>query len=230
MRDLSRPAEDLNQGGAKTVHDQVLCTIFAAMDISKLDQLTNLSVGFKAYLYDCDGTLADNMGAHKETYIKVAASKGHVIEGDIIDELAGWPVIKVIEEINKKYQTSFDPQEFKDLKYKLFLEEYIEHTLPVAHVVNHLKAHAGQIKIGVVSGSGRVAVEKTLQVLGIDHLVEVLVCAGETQNGKPFPDPFLKAAELLNVDPANCLVFEDGEAGTIAAEAAGMKWVRIDKL
>src|ERR1700761_2036015 len=147
------------------------------------------------------------MGAHKETYIKVAADKGYVIEGDIIDELAGWPVIKVIEEINKKYGADFDPQEFKDLKYQLFLEEYIEHTLPVAHVVNHLKAHAGQIKIGVVSGSGRVAVEKTLQVLGIDHLVEVLVCAGETQNGKPFPDPFLKAAELLNVDPANCLVF-----------------------
>jgi HAD superfamily hydrolase (TIGR01509 family) len=73
-------------------------------------------------------------------------------------------------------------------------------------------------------------VEKTLQVLGIDNLVEVLVCAGETQNGKPFPDPFLKAAGLLNVDPANCLVFEDGEAGTIAAEAAGMKWIRIDQL
>src|ERR1700743_919878 len=130
------------------------------MDISKLEQLTNLSKGYKAYLYDCDGTLADNMGAHKETYIKVAADKGYIIEGDIIDELAGWPVIKVIDEINKKYHTDFDPQAFKDLKYELFLNEYIEHTLPVAHVVDHLKAHAGKVKIGVVSGSGRVAVEK----------------------------------------------------------------------
>ncbi len=118
------------------------------MDISKLEQLTNLSAGYKAYLYDCDGTLADNMGAHKETYIKVAADKGYVIEGDIIDELAGWPVIKVIEEINKKYGADFDPQEFKDLKYQLFLGEYIEHTLPVVHVVDHLKAHAGKVRIG----------------------------------------------------------------------------------
>ncbi|MDB5023809.1 MAG: phosphatase YqaB [Mucilaginibacter sp.] len=200
------------------------------MDISKLEQLTNLSAGYKVYLYDCDGTLADNMGAHKETYIKVAADKGQVIEGDIIDELAGWPVINVIQEINKKYGTNFDPQEFKDQKYKIFLEEYIEHTLPVVHVVDHLKAHAGKVRIGVVSGSGRIAVEKTLRVLGIDDLVEVIVCAGETEQGKPFPDPFLKAAALLAVAPEDCLVFEDGEAGTIAAEAAGMKWIRIDQL
>jgi HAD superfamily hydrolase (TIGR01509 family) len=196
----------------------------------KLEKLTNLSQGFKAYLYDCDGTLADNMGAHKETYIKVAASKGHVIEGDIIDELAGWPVIKVIDEINKRYNTTFDPQEFVDMKYRLFLNEYIENTLPVVHVVEHLKIHSQSVKIGVVSGSGRVAVEKTLKVLGIYDLVEVMVCAGETVHGKPQPDPFLKAAELLQVEPEDCLVFEDGEAGTIAAEAAGMKWVRIDKL
>jgi len=200
------------------------------MEISKLEQLTNLSKGYKAYLYDCDGTLADNMDAHKETYIKVAANKGHVIEGGIIDELAGWPVINVIEEINKKYGTDFDPLEFKELKYKLFLDEYIAHTLPIAHVVDHLRAHVGKVKIGVVSGSGRIAVERTLQVLGIADLVEVMVCAGETERGKPFPDPFLKAAELLNIDPKDCLVFEDGEAGTIAATAAGMAWVRIDQL
>jgi HAD superfamily hydrolase (TIGR01509 family) len=200
------------------------------MENSKLEQLTNLSKGYKAYLYDCDGTLADNMGAHKETYIKVAANNGHVIEGDIIDELAGWPVINVIEEINKKYGTDFDPAEFKEQKYKLFLDEYIAHTLPIAHVVDHLRAHVGKVKIGVVSGSGRVAVERTLLVLGIADLVEVMVCAGETEQGKPFPDPFLKAAELLGVAPGDCLVFEDGEAGTIAATAAGMNWVRIDQL
>jgi len=196
----------------------------------KLKKLTNLSQGYKAYLYDCDGTLADNMGAHKETYIQVAADKGHKIEGDIIDELAGWPVIKVIEEINKRYHTSFDPHEFVDLKYKLFLDHYIENTLPVVHVVEHLKNHAQKVRIGVVSGSKRPAVEKTLKVLGIYNLVELMVCAGETERGKPYPDPFLKAAELLNIDPKDCFVFEDGEAGTISAEAAGMKWVRVDKL
>jgi HAD superfamily hydrolase (TIGR01509 family) len=57
-----------------------------------------------------------------------------------------------------------------------------------------------------------------------------MVCAGETEHGKPYPDPFLKAARLLGVAPGDCLVFEDGQAGVQAAEAAGMKWVRIDQV
>lgn len=198
--------------------------------MEKLDHLTRISQGFAAYLYDCDGTLADNMGAHKETYLRVAAVKGHTIEADIIDELAGWPVLDVIREINKRYHTNFDPQEFKALKYQLFMEQYIQQTLPMEHVVEHLRIHAKKARIGVVSGSGREAVEKTLKVLGIDNLVEVTVCAGETEKGKPWPDPFLKAAELLGVAPAQCLVFEDGDAGVTAAKAAGMSWVRIDQL
>jgi len=198
--------------------------------MEKLTILTGLADGCKAYLYDCDGTLADNMGAHRESYVRVAASKGASIDGAIIDELAGWPAVKVIEEINRRYGTSFDPEEFKEAKYRLFLEEYINDTRPIEFVVEHLKAHAGKIKIGVVSGSRRESVEKTLKILGIYDLVEVMVCSGETPQGKPYADPFLKAAQLLGVAPEDCMVFEDGDAGVQAAVAAGMKWVRIDKL
>ncbi len=197
---------------------------------SKLEKLTNLSAGFKAYLYDCDGTLADNMKAHKQTYIDVAASKGVTMDEAIIDELAGWPIKNVIEEINKRYNVSLDPVEFAKQKHELFFNTYIPQTKPIPHVVDHLKAHAGKVKIAVVSGSSRQSVTKTLDILGLTYLVEAIVCAGETERGKPFADPFLKAAELLNIKPEDCLVFEDGNAGTQAAEAAGMKWVRIDQL
>ncbi len=197
----------------------------------KYDALVKISQDdFKAFLYDCDGTLADNMPAHTETYIRVAAAQGVVIDGAIIDEFAGLPIVNVVEQINLRYQTNFNPEEFKAQKYKLFLNEYIDKTMPVEYVVNHLKNHAGQVRIAVVSGSSRIVVERTLKILGIHHLVEVLVCAGETPNGKPYPDPFLKAAELLGIQPQDCLVFEDGTPGTQAADAAGMRWVRIDKL
>jgi HAD superfamily hydrolase (TIGR01509 family) len=138
--------------------------------------------------------------------------------------------VLVVDEINKRYGTSFVPVEFATAKSKLFFEEYIEQTQPIEFVVEHLKAHAGKVRIGVVSGGSRRTVQKTLTVLGILDLVEVLVCAGETPNGKPFPDPFLKAAQELGVAPERCMVFEDGEAGVQAAIAAGMKWVRIDKV
>ena len=208
-----------------------LLLIMQATSQAKYDALVKISQdNFDAFLYDCDGTLADNMPAHTETYIKVAAEQGVVIDGAIIDEFAGLPIVNVVEQINLRYKTAFIPEEFKAAKYKLFLEEYIEKTQPIDYVVNHLKNHAGKVRIAVVSGSSRIAVEKTLQILGIDHMIEVMVCAGETPNGKPFPDPFLKAAELLGIAPERCLVFEDGNAGVQAAEAAGMRWVRIDKV
>ncbi len=196
----------------------------------KIRILTERSAGFEAFLYDCDGTLADNMPAHKAAYIKVAANGGLDFDGAIVDELAGWPVPDVVAEINKRYERSFDPATFAQQRYQIFYNEYLEKTQPIPYVVEHLKQHAGKVKIGVVSGSGREAVEKTLHILGIRDLIEVVICAGDTPKGKPFPDPFLAAAEKLGVAPSKCFVFEDGEAGTIGAEAAGMQWVRIDKI
>jgi HAD superfamily hydrolase (TIGR01509 family) len=202
-----------------------------ATSTQKYKALKKLSSGdFKAFLYDCDGTLADNMGAHKESYIRVAAEDGYEIDGDIIDEFAGLPISNVVGEINKRYNTTFDPANFAARKYKVFHNEFIEKTKPIDFVVNHLINHVGKVKIGVVSGGSRASVEKTLQVLGILDLVEVLICAGETTHGKPYADPFLAAAEKLGVEPRHCLVFEDGVPGVQAAEAAGMQWVRIDKV
>ena len=198
---------------------------------NKYETLTKLTAGdFKAFLYDCDGTLADTMPSHKKTYVRVAAESGFVLDDSIVDELAGWPIADVVGAINKRYNTTFDPVAFSKRKDKLFFDEYVEQIQPIDYVVNHLKTHVGKLKIGVVSGGDRETVEKTLQVLGIFNLIEVIVCAGETPRGKPFPDPFLSAAEKLGVNPKDCLVFEDGDPGTKAAEAAGMKWVRIDKI
>lgn len=198
---------------------------------NKLEILTEKAAGpYKAMLYDCDGTLADNMHAHKDTYVQVALQQNVTIDPQIIDDFAGLPIPEVVQEINKKYQVNFDPLVFEQLKSELFYNDYIHTTQPISFVVNHLKASAGNYKIGVVSGGSRKMIEKTLEVLGIADFVEVLVCADESERGKPYPDPFLKAAELLGVLPSECLVFEDGEAGTTAATAAGMPWIRIDKI
>lgn len=185
---------------------------------------------YKAFLYDCDGTLADNMQAHKDAYVKTAAAHGVMMEASLIDELAGWPTLLVVEEINRRYGATLDPQGFATQKSKAFFDDYIEHTQPIPYVVQHLKEQVGKARIAVVSGGSRRTVTKTLTVLGILPLIEVLVCAGETAHGKPYPDPFLRAAELLDVDPSECLVFEDGEPGVVSAIAAGMDWIRVDQV
>lgn len=220
--------------GTKTPYGVYLWQFMNAMkevDDKRYETLMRMTEGdYDAFLYDCDGTLADSMPGHAKSYVAVAAREGVTINSDLIFELAGWPVVKVVEEINKRHQASFDPVKFAEEKEVVFFDEFLEQVGPISFVVNHLKAHAGKAKIGVVSGSVRKSVEKTLQVLGIADIPEVLVCAGETPHGKPFPDPFLMAAEKLGVRPERCLVLEDAEAGVQAAEAAGMKWVRIDKI
>jgi HAD superfamily hydrolase (TIGR01509 family) len=56
----------------------------------------------------------------------------------------------------------------------------------------------------------------------------MLVCAEDYVNGKPAPDCFLKAAQFFKVQPADCLVFEDGLLGIQAAQAAGMDYLKIE--
>lgn len=200
-------------------------------DFEKLDKLSTLTQGpFKAFLYDCDGTLADNMSSHKAAFVKVAAQYGIVLDDSIIDELAGWPTILVASEIARRYNTVFDPLHFSQQKSSVYVEQFIEQTLPIPYVVEHLKRNVGKVKIGVVSGGSRNTVSKTLEVIGVYGYLDVLVCAGETERGKPYPDPFLRAAELLSVQPEDCMVFEDGDPGVQAAESASMKWIRVDKL
>lgn len=201
------------------------------MEQSKFEKLCELTAGdYQAFLYDCDGTLADNMAAHTDSYVEAAKEHDVLFDPAIIDELAGWPIANVVEEINTRYNSSLVPASFKARKAEIFASRYLEEIQPVEHVVAHLKANTGIKRIAVVSGGDNDAIERTLEVLGIRDLVEVLVCAGDTERGKPYPDPFLRAAELLGVEPEKCLVFEDGVPGVQAAEAAGMHWVRVDQL
>ena len=185
---------------------------------------------FHAFLYDCDGTLAENMHLHKAAFVKAAAPYDIDLDDSIIDELAGWPTPRVAEEIARRYGKEFDSARFSEEKSAIFLEEFLVKTEPKSFVVEHLRRHHGKLKIGVVTGGRRSTVSKTLEVIGVDRYLDVLVCAGETERGKPFPDPFLAAAEQLGVPPEACMVFEDADAGVQGAISAGMKWVRVDQI
>ncbi len=198
--------------------------------LEKLEILTKRTKGeYQAFLYDCDGTLADNMMAHKLAYQEVAANYGIGLDLDMVDEFAGMPTAIFAKEITKRYGVDL-PDTFASEKSQIFIDKYIEKTQPIAYVAEHLKNHVGKVKIAVVSGGSRKTVTNTLTVIGLVDLIEVMVCAGETAKGKPAPDPFLAAAEALGVAPERCIVFEDADLGVQGAIAAGMDWVRVDKL
>jgi sugar-phosphatase len=77
----------------------------------------------------------------------------------------------------------------------------------------------------VTSGTRHLATAR-LQLAGIP-LPKVLITADDVTHGKPHPEPYLKGAQLLGVNPAECLVIEDAPAGIQSAQAGGMKAIAL---
>ena len=80
--------------------------------------------------------------------------------------------------------------------------------------------HAAGWPAALVTNTGRALTEPVLDVIGREFF-RVTVCGDEVPAGKPDPDPYLRAAELLGVSAADCLAVEDSPTGALAAERAG---------
>lgn len=196
----------------------------------KLDKLRQITRPYSTLLFDVDGTLADNMYAHKASYVATAEEYGITLDPNLIDETAGWPTVEVAKEITQRYQVEFDIQQFAKRKSAVFIERFIQNTQPISYVRDLLLENVGKKRIGIVSGGSRSTLQITLEVIGVAGNYEAMVCAGDTAKGKPSPDPFLLCAEQLGVAPEECIVLEDGDPGVQGAISAGMGWVRIDQL
>jgi beta-phosphoglucomutase family hydrolase len=183
---------------------------------------------FEAYLFDCDGTIADTMPLHYKAWSKVLADEGCIFSEDEFYAYAGMPVAETVRLLNELHGLAMSPEGVSQKREELYFE-HLHLVRPIAEVLEQIRAHHGKMPFAVVSGSPRASVMKTLGVLGLADLFPVIVGAEDTKRGKPYPDPFLLAAHQLGVPPTKCLVFEDGDLGIKAAEAAGMKWVKVEQ-
>jgi HAD superfamily hydrolase (TIGR01509 family) len=181
---------------------------------------------FKAYLFDCDGTIADSMPLHYVAWKRVLAEWNCKFEEQLFYSWGGMPVAEIIANLNVRDGLAMPVEDVKHRKEALYFE-LLPELQAVPEVLEHIEFSHGHIPFAVVSGSTRESVTKSLEVLGILDKFETLVCAGEYTRSKPDPEPFLIAAERLGVDPKDCLVFEDTEMGIQAATAAGMASVKI---
>jgi len=181
---------------------------------------------FRAFLFDCDGTIADSMPIHFIAWNRALAKYNCPFPEDLFYAWGGRSVADIIRTLNQNHGLNMPVQEVETDKENLYLD-LLPQLKGVPDVLAHIRESHGRIPFAVVSGSPRESVVRTLTTLGILDLFEVLVCAGEYKHGKPSPEPFLMAAEQLNIPPADCLVFEDADMGIQSAIAAGMQWVRV---
>jgi len=182
---------------------------------------------FRAYLFDMDGTIADSMPLHYIAWKQALAEYGcPLFPEPLFYSWGGMPVREIVATLNQRHGLSMPIEEVARRKEGLYYE-LLPKLTAVPEVLEQIEAAHGGIPFAVVSGSTRESVTKSLEILGLLDKFDVLVCAGDYKNAKPDPEPFLLAAQKLNVPPAACLVFEDTAMGIQAATAAGMASVRV---
>ncbi len=181
---------------------------------------------FRAYLFDCDGTIVDSMPLHYIAWSQALADWGCTFAEDLFYAWGGRPVAEIVATLNQQHGLAMPVEQVTARKEALYFENL--HLLrAIPEVVEHIELSHGQIPFAVVSGSTRDSVTASLQALHLLDRFDTMVCAGDYQRGKPDPQPFLMAAERLGVAPRDCLVFEDTEMGIQAATAAGMASVKV---
>lgn len=185
---------------------------------------------FGGYIFDCDGTLVDSMPLHFRAWVTSFEHHGAPWKWteDEFYANAGVPDRITTMELNERYGASIDPDSVHDYKVKWY-SRHLADLQPVTAVAELAsRYHSEGRKISVASGSDLSIVEPSLEVIGLRNLFEIVVTPKDVTHGKPAPDMFLLAAEKMGVPPGECLVFEDGQAGIDAADAAGMASVFVD--
>lgn len=180
----------------------------------------------EALLFDCDGTLADTMPAHYRAWLHMAEHHGLQFDEDDFYAMGGRPTDAIVQFLADEAGISVNVAAAAAMKEDAFLREVkaVEPILPVIEVV---RRSYKRVPMAVVTGGYQDVCQQILTHLGIRDYFDDLVASEDTERHKPFPDPYLEAADRLGVNPEKCVVWEDSDLGVEAARRAGMQWIDV---
>ncbi|MGC2231377.1 MAG: HAD hydrolase-like protein, partial [Candidatus Acidiferrum sp.] len=151
---------------------------------------------FAAYLFDCDGTIADSMPLHYLAWTKALGEWRCEFDEDLFYAWGGMPTPQIIATLNERHGLNMPVETVAGRKEDLYFE-LLPQLKVVPEVLEHIEAQHGRIPFAVVSGSARDSVTASLETLKLLDRFETLVCAGEYKKSKPDPEAFLLAAAKL---------------------------------
>jgi beta-phosphoglucomutase-like phosphatase (HAD superfamily) len=181
---------------------------------------------FRAYLFDCDGTIVDSMPLHYIAWKTALDEWNCPFPEELFYAWGGKPVDEILSTLNGMHGLAM-PVASVATRKEGFYFDLLPQLKPILEVVEHIDVQYGRIPFAVVSGGRRESVVRSLTMTHLIDRFETIVGAEDYENSKPAPDAFLLAAERLGVEPGACLVFEDTDLGIQAATAAGMASVRV---
>ena len=177
----------------------------------------------KACIFDLDGTLVDSMWMWPEIDKEYLGRFGIEYDDNLKNEIDGISFHETAVYFKNKFGISDSIEKIcKDWEYKYEVKE----KRGCQKFLEQLKSKG--IKMGIATSNKRSMVDVVLESLGMKNFFEVITTSDEVKKGKPAPDVYLTTANLLNVEPKHCLVFEDVVAGIIAGKSAGMKVCAVE--
>jgi HAD superfamily hydrolase (TIGR01509 family) len=186
----------------------------------------------KAVIFDLDGVLIDSEPLHAMADSQLLKVSGVVAPENYFDRFVGWTSKAMWEEIKKEYNIVLSAGELMELqvplKLKLLQESEYKPVPGIIELLAFLKKM--DIILAIASSSPRQFIEAVIDKIEIKQYFAKWLSGEEAAHSKPAPDIYLKVAELLNVNPHECIVIEDSTSGIIAAKRAGMRCIGYKNL
>ncbi len=144
--------------------------------------------------------------------------------------MSGMPTLQTVENLlADAHIEGIDVHQVVEAKEQCYHQLVNSEILPTP-LIKVYEHFLGEKLMAVGTGASQQQAEMILSKLGIADKLQAIVGADLVASHKPAPDTFLKCAELMQVEPQACLVFEDADAGIEAAKAAGMAVVDVRNL
>jgi HAD superfamily hydrolase (TIGR01509 family) len=194
----------------------------------------------RAVLFDFNGVIVDDEPVHLKLFQKVLKEEGVTLTREVYyKKYLGMDDKECFKVVGKDFGKKFNEAKIQELierKAQGYLAEMKQNPPFVPGAIDLLKALGKTHFIAIVSGALRSEIEMLLKRGGVGNEVSVIVAAGEIMKGKPDPEGFLKAIQLLNRDsvasserlfPEECIAVEDSIWGIQAAQKAGLSCVGL---
>jgi len=180
----------------------------------------------RALVFDMDGLLVDSEPLWHEVEKEFIAARGGVWTLELALRVTGMgigPAIRVMGQA-----CGFDVDEERDVAEMedRFVARVDEVSLKPG-ALPFLGDARGRLPLALASSSTRKLIDTILRRFNVQGYFQATVSGREVPRAKPFPDVYLRAAELLGVEPAACLALEDSRNGARAAQAAGMVVIAV---
>jgi beta-phosphoglucomutase len=176
-----------------------------------------------------DGTIVDSADYHSEAWRAIMSPRGVDLTDEMFRSTFGQrndTILRIWMGDNITPATIREISDLKEARYReLVAERGIALLFGIAERIAQLRKRGW--RQAIASAAPRANVEAIIAALGLADVVEGFIGGEDVVHGKPDPEVFLRAAGLLGVPPARCVVVEDAPAGVEAARRAGMRVIGV---